>query len=173
MEFIALLCILAALGLLLLLSYIDLKTFLLPNIYVAPFALLAIAFHIFLGFNYLTFQAMLIGGAAGYAFPWLIRAAGNKYYGQESLGLGDVKLLGAGGLWLGLEGIIYATTLGAIAGLVHGLIYASYLTLIKKKPFNIRRLTIPAGPGFAIGIIMVGGWLYKGLILSTIYSLFS
>ncbi len=172
MELIALFCVLMALGLLALLSYIDLKTFLLPNIYVAPFALLGIAFHAFLDFNYLSFQEVIIGSIAGYAFPWLIRLAGNKYYGQESLGLGDVKLLAAGGLWLGLEGVLYAMTLGAIAGLIHGLVYASFLTILKNKPFSIRRLTIPAGPGFAIGIILVGGWLYKSFILSTIYDLF-
>ena len=171
MELAALACVIIAIGLLLALAYIDLKTYLLPNILVAPFALMGIGFHFFTGFTYLSWQAMLIGGMGAYALLWLIRAAGNKYYGQDSLGLGDVKLLGTSGLWLGIEGVLYAMTLGAIAGVLHGLVYATYAKITTQKPFNFRRLTIPAGPGFIIGILVIGGWMYKGFILSNVYDL--
>ena len=170
-ETIALLCLIAALALLVLLSVIDFKTFLLPNIYVAPFAVLGVGFHALTGFYYLSLQSVIIGGLAGFAILYAIRAAGNKYYKQDSLGLGDVKLLGAGGLWLGLEGVMLAMTIGAFFGLLHGLIYACYLKLATQKPFSLTRLTIPAGPGFAAGIIVVGGWLYYSFILSQIYDL--
>lgn len=173
MEIIAVLCLASALGLLILLSVIDLKTFLLPNMYVAPFAVLGVVFHAVTDFAYLSVAEMLIGGAAGYALLYAIRFCGNKYYGQDSLGLGDVKLLGASGLWLGIEGVLFAMTLGALAGLLHGLIYATYLKLIKKQSFNIRRLTIPAGPGFALGIIIVAGWMYQGFVLTLFYDLIS
>lgn len=171
LEIISLLSLCGGIGLLLLLSIIDLKTFLLPNIYVAPFALLGILFHFTTNFYYLDFQSILIGGAVGFLILYLIRAAGNKYYGQDSLGLGDVKLLGAGGLWLGYEGVLFAMTLGAFAGLIHGVLYAIIIKIKTKQPFNIRRLIIPAGPGFAVGIILVGGWMYKGHVLTTLYEL--
>jgi leader peptidase (prepilin peptidase)/N-methyltransferase len=170
-ETLALLCIIAAIGLLLLLSAIDFKTFLLPNIYVAPFALLGLTFHWLTDFYYLNMQNVIIGGLAGFAILYSIRAAGNKYYKQDSLGLGDVKLLGAGGLWLGLEGVMLAMTIGAFFGLLHGLAYAVYLKLTTQKSFSLTRLTIPAGPGFAAGIIVIGGWMYHGFILSQIYDL--
>lgn len=173
LEVISLLCLGGGVFLLTLLSIIDLKTFLLPNIYVAPFALLGLLFHITTDFYYLNFQTVLIGGAVGFATLYLIRAAGNKYYGQDSLGLGDVKLLGAGGLWLGYEGVLFAMTLGAMAGLIHGILYAVITKIKTKQPFNLRRLIIPAGPGFALGIVLVAGWMYKDHVLSVLYDFFS
>ena len=116
---------------------------------------------------------MILGGIVGYGTLYLIRMAGNKYYGQESLGLGDVKLLGAAGLWLGYENVLFAMTLGAAAGLIHGLIYALTLKLKTNEPFNMRRLVIPAGPGFAVGIVLVAGWMYKGHLMTTLYELMS
>jgi prepilin signal peptidase PulO-like enzyme (type II secretory pathway) len=169
MEILALLCLITAIGLLVLLAVIDFKTFLLPNIYVAPFALLGIAFHLLTDFYYLSSQQMLIGGVAGYGLLYVIRAAGNKYYGQDSLGLGDVKLLGASGLWLGIEGVLFAMTLGAMVGLIHGLTFALYKKIKTKQPFSLSRLTIPAGPGFVIGILLVGAWLYQSFIIQLTY----
>ena len=171
LEIILLLCLFAGASLLILLSIIDLRTYLLPNIYVGPFAILGVIFHAVSGFYYLDLSQVVLGGLTGFLVLYIIRAAGNHYYGQDSLGLGDVKLLGAGGLWLGVEGILFSMTLGALAGLIHGVLYATYLRIKKNKPFSLTRLTIPAGPGFTIGIIIVGVWMYKGLVLSTFYSL--
>jgi leader peptidase (prepilin peptidase)/N-methyltransferase len=172
MEILALLCLITAIGLLILLAVIDFKTFLLPNIYVAPFALTGVAFHFFTDFYYLSPLQMIIGGGAGYGILYLIRAGGNKYYGQDSLGLGDVKLLGASGLWLGLDGVLFAMTIGAMAGLIHGIIFAIYKKVKTKQPFSIARLTIPAGPGFVIGILLVGAWMYQGFVIQFVYDFF-
>jgi len=172
-ETASLLCLLSGLGLLVLLSFIDLRTFLLPNIYVAPFAILGILFHFFTNFYFLNVTEILLGGIAGYGLLWIIRFTGNKYYGQDSLGLGDVKLLGAAGLWLGMEGVLFAMTLGAFAGLLHGLALATYRKATTDQPFSITRLVIPAGPGFAVGIILVAGWMYKGHVIALFYSWFA
>ena len=171
LEIIAIICLIAGIGLLILLSVIDLKTYLLPNIYVAPFALLGILFHFSTDFYYLDITQIFIGGIAGFTVLFIIRAAGNKYYGQDSLGLGDVKLFGAGGLWLGLEGVLFAMTLGAIVGLLHGLVYATIIKLKTKQPFSISRLTIPAGPGFAVGIMAVACWMFQDFAISSFYDL--
>lgn len=171
LEILPILCLLMAVSLLILLSIIDLKTFLLPNIYVAPFAALGVIFHILTDFYYLSPQQMIVGGIAGFLILYLIRAAGNRYYGQDSLGLGDVKLLGASGLWLGLDGVLFAMTIGAMAGLLHGLLYALIVKFKDKKPFSLTRLTIPAGPGFAIGIVTVGAWMYHSFVMGVIYTL--
>lgn len=159
------LCLLIAVILLIVLAVIDFKTFLLPNIYVFPFAILGIAFHLLTDFYYLSFQGVIIGGLAGYTLLWTIRFFGNKYYDQDSLGLGDVKLLGASGLWLGLDGVLFAMTIGAFAGLIHGILYA----IIKKV--SLKRLQIPAGPGFVIGILAVGGWMYHDFLIQSFYEL--
>lgn len=168
-EAFSLLCLMTGLGLLILLSVIDLKHFLLPNIYVAPFAILGFCFHFFTNFYFLGITEIILGGIAGYGLLWVIRFFGNKYYGQDSLGLGDVKLLGAAGLWLGVEGVLFAMTVGAFAGLLHGLVFAIYRKLKTKQAFTITKLVIPAGPGFAVGIIFVAGWMYKSHVIALFY----
>lgn len=173
MELISILCLLIAAILLLALTIIDFKKYLLPNIYVFPFAALGIAFHFFTNFEILELSQIIIGGAAGYGILYSIRFLGNKYYGQDSLGLGDVKLLGASGLWLGLEGVLIAMTVGAFFGLIHGLIYAVFVSIKNKTKLSLKRLKIPAGPGFIGGIIVAFFWLFHQDILRLFYSVFA
>lgn len=158
MEFLltlfALLSFVSALFLLGMLAIIDFKTMLLPNKYVFPFAILGVLFHLSMQFSVYEPLSVLLGGVLGYGILWLIRFGGNMYYKTDSLGLGDVKLLGAAGLWLGLSGVTFAMTLGAMAGLIHGLIVA-YVRSRKTGVFDIHRLKIPAGPGFIAGILIV------------------
>ena len=158
LDIIAIGSLFGALTLLLSLAIIDLRTFLLPNILVAPFALLAPLFHAATGFYYLSPFQLALGGCVAFLILYIIRAIANRYYGQDALGLGDVKLLGAAGFWLGTENVMMALTIGAFAGLIHGLAYALFLKIITKKTVSLRRLVIPAGPGFIIGIILTGGW---------------
>lgn len=172
LDIVTILCLIGAVALLGILSVIDLKTYLLPNKFVAPFALLGPLFHWSTDFYYLDIFHILLGGLGGFALLYGIRAAGNKYYGQDSLGLGDVKLLGAAGLWLGLDGVLFAMTLGAFVGLMHGIAYATHTKIKTKEPFTLTRLTIPAGPGFALGIILVGGWMFKSFAIELFYDLF-
>lgn len=160
------LCLLAALILLIILSVIDLKVRLLPNIYVLPLALLGVCFHIVTNFAYLTSpHAMILGGLTGFFLLYGLRAAANWHYQQDALGLGDVKLMGAAGLWLGVDGVLFALTLGALAGILHGLGVATWIHVRNKAPFSLSRLEIPAGPGFALGIILVAGWHYHGVLV--------
>ena len=48
------------------LAIIDFKTYLLPNIFVFPFAITGILFHFFTDFYYLSLNQMLIGGLVGF-----------------------------------------------------------------------------------------------------------
>jgi leader peptidase (prepilin peptidase)/N-methyltransferase len=142
-----------SLCLLMRLVIIDFQVRLLPNKYVFPFAGLGLIFHATNQFSLMPLPSLLIAGAFGYGLLWLIKFFGDRYYGQESLGLGDVKLMGAAGLWLGLEFLMLALTIGASFSVVHGLIYA----LITGK--SLRRLEIPAGPGLIGGIIVMIIWM--------------
>lgn len=152
-EFAAFLAIIIAFMLLVILIKIDFRERLLPNKYVFPFAALGILFHALLSFQLLSVETVLFGGALGYGLLWLIRALGSWYYKQEALGLGDVKLMGAAGLWLGVEDLMLALTIGASLSIVHGVIYA----ILKKK--SLKRLEIPAGPGLIGGIMVMILWL--------------
>ena len=170
-DILTLLCILAAIGLLVALSAIDLKHWILPDELNFALGLCALLFHFTSGYLFMDIKGMLLGGAAGAGILYVIRHFANRHYGRDTLGLGDVKLLGAAGLWLGLDGVLQAVTLGALAGLVHGVIYACYMHCKHKTPFSLSNLSIPAGPGFAVGILAVGAYMFHPYIKETIHAL--
>ena len=157
--------LLASTGLLVTLFIIDIRHFLLPNIYVFPLGLCGVLFHFLTDFTLLSPTDMIGGAIVGGGFLYLVRAAGTYYYKQEAMGLGDVKLLISGGLWLGPSGVLFAIIAGAGAGIIHGILIAAYVSIKNKIPFNIKRLIIPAGPGFIIGLVLTF-WIYNGSYIS-------
>ena len=153
LEIIAVFCLIGALALLILLSAIDLKHGILPNKLVLALALAGLAFHAATGFVYLEPLQMALGAGAGFGLLYVIRWGASRFYGEDALGLGDVKLLAAGGIWLGVEHVLIAMTLGAFAGFLHGAGVAAYRAVKTKSKIDLHRLSIPAGPGFAVGLI--------------------
>ena len=166
-------CVLGAVGLLIALSAIDLKHWMLPEELIFAFGVLGVIFHFASGYMFFDIGTMLLGGAVGAGILYIIRYFSNRHYERDTLGLGDVKLLGAAGLWLGIDGVLQAVTLGALAGLVHGVIYAAYIHFRHKVPFTVSNLSIPAGPGFAVGILAVGVYMFHAFIAETIHALLS
>lgn len=154
--FIALILSLVAIALILLvvLAIIDARTMLLPDHYVFLFGLSAVALHIMTDFGFMAPADVALGALIGGGGMYLVRLIGNYFYKQESMGLGDVKLLLAGGLWVGGLGIIWAITLGAFCTLVFAIIYAA-VKAVKTGKFNFARLVLPAGPGFCAGLAMM------------------
>lgn len=162
MDSLPLIAAAAALAVLVVLAVIDLKTWLLPNPWVLTFACLGVVFHGASRFQFMSIDAMIFGALTGGGILYGIRMAGNAYYKQDTLGLGDVKLLAAAGLWLGVEGVVIALTLGAFAGLLHGLGVGLARAVKQRSRPNLSRLMIPAGPGFCIGIIATWVWMFYG-----------
>lgn len=145
------LSLIAAFVLIAILFIIDLKHYLLPDKYVFPLGVLGVLFHLSLHFTLMPVDQMILGAVVGGGLLWVVRWGGTKYYKQEAMGLGDVKLLLAAGLWLGPEHVVTAIMMGAMAGLIHGIVVAGLLAM-KTGKFSIGRLIIPAGPGFIVGI---------------------
>lgn len=160
MDWIAVFCLIAAAGLLISLSVIDLRVRLLPNALVLPFAVLGLIFHLTLSQPYLTPAGIALGAVLGFGILYGIRLAANYLYRQDTLGLGDVKLMGAAGLWLGPDGILMALSLGALCGMLHGLAVALYQSRKTGKKINLNTLEVPAGPGFAVGILVMAVYQY-------------
>jgi leader peptidase (prepilin peptidase)/N-methyltransferase len=157
----ALLCLAGAIALLVALSVIDLRTRLLPNRLVLPFALLAIAFHLLTGLRFAAPFSILMGGALGFGLLWVIRFVANYIYKQDTLGLGDVKLIGAAGLWLGADFIMLALSAGAFFAALHGCGVALAEAVRTRSRPRFHNLQIPAGPGFAAGIVAVGIYAFR------------
>ena len=165
LDILAFFCLILALLVLITLSIIDLKTFLLPNRLVALFAALGITFHGTTGFSYTPPLDMALGALIAGSLLYGIRFGGNRIYNTDTLGLGDVKLMTAAGLWLGVDFVLVAITLGALAGFIHGIGLAAYLHLKTKAPVSLNRLNIPAGPGFAAGTVIAAALKFSGVPL--------
>ncbi|MCD8497634.1 MAG: A24 family peptidase [Alphaproteobacteria bacterium] len=151
-----------ALTLLCALSVIDLKHGLLPNELVLGLACTGVVFHSAFMFHHVNLEDMAIGAFIGGGILFLIREIANRVYQEDTLGLGDVKLMAAGGVWLGPEGILIALTLGALAGFLHGLFAAITSMARAGVKSDLSRFSIPAGPGFAVGLVLAALYQFTG-----------
>ena len=86
---------------------------------------------------------MLLGMLAGAGIFLVITLVGGLFYGKEAMGFGDVKLMGALGLFFGLSNIIVITLMSFLIGAVLSVILL--LTKIKKSDEYI-----PFGPFIVI-----------------------
>lgn len=155
LDWIAFLCEVGGITLLFILARIDLKIRLLPNELVMGFATLGVVFHLTTMAEFVSPENVVLGGVIGFSVLYIIRMAANRLYDTDALGLGDVKLIGAGGIWLGPDAIMLAMAIGAMAGLIHGFVFAvAQAQKTGEKP-DFARLQIPAGPGFAIGLTLI------------------
>lgn len=163
-SFFLLATLIYSLFILALLFCIDLNTRLLPNRYVFQFFFAGLAFHITSGFSQNSPLDLLVAALCSMLILLIIRTVGNKFYGSDTLGMGDIKLIGAAGIWLGSEYIFLAITLGALIGVLHGMgiVFYSHLKAVEKITLN--NLSIPAGPGFIVGIILCAGLKYYTFI---------
>jgi prepilin signal peptidase PulO-like enzyme (type II secretory pathway) len=87
----------------------------------------------------------LIGAGTGLLLFWALGEAHHRLRGTEGLGLGDAKLLGAAGAWLGwrdLPLVILFAALGALAAIAAG---------------RFRQREIPFGPWLAAAFMTM--WL--------------
>lgn len=87
---------------------------------------------------------MLLGMVAGGGIFLLITLLGGLVYGKEAMGLGDVKLMGALGLYFGLTNIIIVALLSFLIGAILSIILL--VTKIKKTDEYI-----PFGPFIVLG----------------------
>ncbi len=90
---------------------------------------------------------MLLGMLAGGGIFLLITLLGGLFYGKEAMGFGDVKLMGALGLYFGLSNIIIITLVSFLIGAILSIILL--LTKIKKS-----NEYIPFGPFIVIATFL-------------------
>ena len=98
-EIIALAALVGAVGLLIVLSAIDLKHGILPDKLVLAFLVTGLIFHYVTHFLFMSPLEILEGAALGGGLLYAVRIVSNFYYKDDVLGLGDVKLLAAAGAW--------------------------------------------------------------------------
>jgi leader peptidase (prepilin peptidase)/N-methyltransferase len=98
------------------------------------------------------------GRALAIALPFLALMAGYRWWrGRDGLGLGDIKLAGVAGAWLGFVTVFAVVELATLAALG-----AYFLTgAIRKRPFKATAI-LPFGVFLAPAIWL--GWLTEALL---------
>ncbi len=134
-------------GVLTWLAIVDLRTGYLPDALQAVLALTGLAVA-FIGSPIgITWQAALLGAAVNGGIFWSLRWLVSRLKGREAMGLGDVKLVMAGGLWLGPWALPYVMAAGGLLTLTG----AGAVGLATGKP--VWKGEMPLGPGLAAGIL--------------------
>ena len=100
-------------------------------------------------------SSALVGMAVGAGILWLIGKVGSKLYGRDAMGFGDVKLLGAGGGFVGPGAVLVALMIGALSASIFGLVnILRYSLLVRRRN---RRRGRSRGLGHALVVGRVAG----------------
>lgn len=134
---------LALLGFLIALSWMDIKSYRLPDMLTFPLMGLGLL----QGYLAQDLKARLIGLILGYLVFVAIEYGFKALRGKDGLGRGDAKLLAAGGAWCGWMGLPFVILIASGTGLV-----AALMPSLRKSAQDGR---IPFGPFLAFGIFMV------------------
>lgn len=138
-------------GILIALTVTDLRTFLLPDAVVIPALLVAVA--AVAGGDVagggLDLPGALIGAASFGGALWVIAAVARRVYGQDAMGLGDVKLAALIGLVIGSLDLPSVAVAAGAAVLLGGVVGLAALALGMG-----RKAAVPFGPMLAVGAVV-------------------
>ena len=126
---------------LIVLTFIDLEHFLLPDKLTLPLLWMGLLLNSFDTFTSL--EDAVYGAAAGYLALWAVYWVFKLVTGREGMGYGDFKLLAALGAWMGITALPLIILLSSISGIA----IAILLALFNKQSFD---KPIPFGPYLTI-----------------------
>ena len=127
---------------------VDLKEQIIPNrlnLLIFEFGLIFVFLH---GFSNINIALnMFLGMLAGGGIFLLITLIGGLIAGKEAMGMGDVKLMGALGLYFGLQNIVVISVLAFLIGAIISIV----LMIVKRKNTDAY---IPFGPFIVISSVI-------------------
>lgn len=92
------------------------------------------------------------GAIFGYGLLWGVGYLGSKAFKKEAMGMGDMKLMGGFGAFLGAQSVVFTLITASFIGAAVGLT----LIAIKKRNLSMR---IPFGPYLSLGALI---WMSGG-----------
>jgi leader peptidase (prepilin peptidase)/N-methyltransferase len=135
--------------LLLMITIIDIKKYIIPNKLIILGVIIAIFFNLF--FRIINIKDMILGsticGGGMLIFTYIVEFIVKK----EVMGGGDIKLFAMLGLFLGLKGTIITMILSIYVGAIYGILVI-LKSKIKREKYNS---IIPYGP-----FISIAAWVY-------------
>ena len=136
---------------LLILSWIDFKTFILPDYLTYGLTAYGLIANIFLGLAWASTESSILGAVFGFVSLYVLNQLYLKIRGHHGIGMGDAKLLAGLGACLGIQSLPYILLIASVSGLIGG--YA-WLKLHQQDHSH----AFPFGPFIAFGGIIVLLW---------------
>ncbi len=129
--------------LLLVLSFIDARHMILPDVITIPGTVVGV---ILSGFSkFMSVKSSVLGLLFGFLLFYSVGFFYRKVRGLEGLGFGDVKLMSMIGSFLGIRGVIGTLVFGSFSGLIYAV-----FSMLKERKINLRK-SVPFGPFLSIG----------------------
>ncbi len=135
-------------SLLILITFIDIRHMIIPDIVTIPFTLFFFCSSFFS--TLISYMDSLIGIIAGAGSLFFIASIYKLFTKKEGMGRGDIKLLAMIGSAIGVKGVIFTLMTASISGSIGGLIY---LALSKNRKTDYGKSPIPFGPFLAVGAV--------------------
>ena len=132
---------------LIIITFIDLKEQIIPDVISLPFIALGFLFSFFL--KDISPIDSLLGILSGGGSLLLVAAAGSYLFKKEAMGGGDIKLAAMVGAFLGWQLALLSLFLGFFFGAICGVI-----VLIKNKEKSEQSDAVPFGPFIALGTVI-------------------
>jgi leader peptidase (prepilin peptidase)/N-methyltransferase len=136
-------------SLLILIAFIDLDTFTIPNILSLPGIAAGLAFSFLT--PRLSWQDSLLGILLGGGFLYAVAVAYQFFRRQEGLGGGDIKLLAMIGAFLGSAGVLFTIMLASVVGAMAG------IAVMRRTRAGLTAM-VPFGPFLSLGAICYLVW---------------
>jgi leader peptidase (prepilin peptidase)/N-methyltransferase len=133
-------------ALLIVLTWIDIDTHLLPDHLTISLLWLGLIINIKSGF--VNLESAVLGAVVGYFILWIIFWMFKLITGKEGMGYGDFKLLSALGAWLGWESLLPIVIVSSFIGSVVGV----FLIILKTHQ---KSSAIPFGPFLSLAGLVV------------------
>ncbi|HPK87028.1 MAG TPA: prepilin peptidase [Atribacterota bacterium] len=131
---------------LIIITFIDLKEKIIPDVLSIPFLALGFLFS-FLRQDFSPLDSLL-GVLAGGGSLFLIAVLGSFFFKKEAMGGGDIKLAAMTGAFLGWQSTLLALFLGFFIGSVTGII------ILMRNKNKLSDTALPFGPFIAVGSII-------------------
>jgi leader peptidase (prepilin peptidase)/N-methyltransferase len=109
----------------------------------------------------ITWLDSLVGIVAGGGSLWIVAVCFERLTGKEGMGGGDIKLLAMIGAWLGWQCLVPVVLMSSLVGALVGSVYL----LVSGKGLRVR---IPFGPFLALGALL---YFFFGAAISRWYLL--
>jgi leader peptidase (prepilin peptidase)/N-methyltransferase len=138
-------------GVLLILSWIDFKTFLLPDYLTYGLIAYGLLANIFLGLAWASIESSVLGALFGFVTLYALNQLYLKIRGHHGIGMGDAKLLAGLGACLGIQSLPYILLIASVSGLIGGYVWLKIHGQDQSQVF-------PFGPFIAFGGIIVLLW---------------